>query len=229
MNLKPAFVLICSLAISVPAWAIERGYVFIGGGVNDASEEVVSFGPAGNMQTDSGSGTYLHGGIGFSPRQNLRLEAELGYRTNPIDGVSLLPTVPPIPGIGIAGASGDIESLSVLVNAWYDLSVGERWGLVLGGGVGAAQLSVDAYTLSTFPIVFNPPITTALYADDNEWVFAYQLGAGISFALSRRLDIDLSYRYFASSEAAFRDVTGRVFKADLIDNRVLFTLRYEME
>ena len=223
-------VLVGTLALSATAGAAGNGYAFFGGGTNSADEEVVSFGPAGNMRTDSGSsGTFWTGGLGYALQTNLRVEAELGYRTNPIDGVTLLPTVPPIAGIGIAGADGDIEALSLLVNAWYDIPVGKRWGLMLGGGIGAAQVSIDNYTLSTFPIVPSPPITTALYADDDDWVFAYQAGVGVNLGLTERLYVDLTYRYFATSDAEFRSEAGNAFEANLNDSRLLLTLRYAFD
>ena len=119
------------------------------------------------------------GALGIS-NQTGRVEAELGYRKNDFDELKGV-------GLGKADIDGDISSLSLMGNIYYDFSTEGGFYPVIGVGFGAAKIEAD--------------LDDAGNEDDT--VFAYQLILGGSFTSSVGLSIDLQYRYFATGDLYF--------------------------
>jgi opacity protein-like surface antigen len=112
----------------------------------------------------------------------LRLGGELSYRNSEVDRIDL-------EGIGsVHGSDGNVGALAMLFNVFIDLEMGGPVTPYLGGGIGFANLSID---------------DVPYYDDDDDTVFAYQVGAGLAFNVQRNLVIDLGYRYFGTDEADF--------------------------
>ena len=86
---------------------------------------------------------------------------------------------------------GELSEWSVMANALYDLSVTEKLSLTLGVGAGG-----DFAKLEFPPSLFQ----------DEQWNFAYQGIAGLSYALSRHLDLILTYRYLRVTSPEFADI-----------------------
>jgi OmpA-OmpF porin, OOP family len=76
--------------------------------------------------------------------------------------------------------TADFEEWSAMVNVLYDIPLTNGFALTLGGGAGGDFAQ------------FNIPIGGF---DDEEWNFAYQGIAGLSFELTNNLDLTLNYRY----------------------------------
>ncbi len=62
--------------------------------------------------------------------------------------------------------------------------------------------------------------------DNDDWVFAYQFGAGISYELSARTIVGLEYRLFATSDAELVNATGTTFDADYLSHNVGLFIRF---
>ena len=117
---------------------------------------------------------------------NIRAEGELAFRTNSIDDLSFLGFILP--------AEGNVSSLSIMVNGYYDFrSANSALIPYLGAGLGFANVTVDA---STFGIQL---------LDDNALVFAYQLMAGFAYDINPTTALTFGYRYFATSNPEFDD------------------------
>ncbi len=121
------------------------------------------------------TGWAIFGTLGYAFSNNFRAELEAGYRHNEIER---LREIAPVPGALSTG--GDLSEFTVMANLLYDIPLGQRLTLTIGGGVGAdqANLSVDA-----------------LGFDDDEWVFAYQGIAGLSYAIGDQTQLFVNYRY----------------------------------
>ncbi len=80
------------------------------------------------------------------------------------------------PGISAPISVGEIDTTVTggMVNAAYDIDV-----FYLLGGVGMANLEFDDGLVS-----------------DDETGFAWQIGAGVGYALDENMIVDLKYRYF---------------------------------
>ena len=91
------------------------------------------------------------------------------------------------------------DSWTVMANVWREHAVSDRLGVYGGGGIGAGgyRLTADDLTVS---------------GAGAESVFAWQVGAGITWRITPRATLDLGYRYLdlgvASTPLALGDGTA---------------------
>lgn len=98
---------------------------------------------------------------------------------------------------GTATTDGDITAFSLMANVWYDYQLGEGpVSLILGGGLGAAKLDFD-YSAR----ISVSSITTSTRGTADDWVFAWQAGAGLGFDLGNGMMLSAQYRYFSTGDA----------------------------
>jgi opacity protein-like surface antigen len=124
-----------------------------------------------NVELDVDDGVALTVAYGYKVNDNLRLEGEVAYQSN-----ELLK-------FGTTTASDDIDSLALLVNGYWDFTNDSSLTPFLSAGIGAAMVNVDERG-------FN----------DYDKVFAYQIGAGIGYAINERVTVECKYRYFATAD-----------------------------
>ncbi|MES1944848.1 OmpA/MotB [Salinisphaera sp. PC39] len=148
--------------------------------------------------------------LGYAHNNGWRTEIEARYALNDLDRVTLRE------GFGnqngeTRGADGEYTSTSLMANAWYEFNADGDWHPYLGGGVGAARLDYEA-------LDFN----------EDDMVFAYQVGAGISYDLTDYTSVSLGYRYFGTDDPSFS--TGSSDFQDLDSeyqqHAALLSLRY---
>lgn len=169
-----------------------------------------------DFTTEFDAGFGITGAMGYSWNQ-VRLEGEVSYRQNDIDSIEL--TSITLAGIGsftTAAAfegDGDVSALGFMVNGWYDFNTGSRWTPYLGIGVGTAQISINDASVTILGV--DVPL-----ADDDDWVFAYQAGAGITYEISPNVDISLGYRFFGTSDPDFTDVSGIPFDVEYMSHNI---------
>ena len=220
------FVMVSTLFFSLPSVLVagDRAYIFFKGGLNQPLVEIRAPSMYGIIETESAIGFYLGTGLGYKILQNMRLEAEAGYRTNSIDDVKIvMPEL--IVGTEITGAEGNFSSWCFLVNVWYDFPIGKQWLMHLGGGIGAVQSNLENFSLIISPVVPNPPSWKQLLANDKSWEFAYQARIGIAYLLSKRFIIDLDYSYFTTN-LNFVDVEGNKFGSEHRSGTYQLSARY---
>jgi opacity protein-like surface antigen/outer membrane protein OmpA-like peptidoglycan-associated protein len=158
-------------------------------------------------------------GYAFGP---LRFEGEVGYRRQGIDAL----TVGNDGGLGarlgkgsLTGASaspaGSVTALSFMANGLYDVAHVGPLTPYVGVGLGGAELSLNSLAVSGTTI-----------ANGSDFVFAYQGIAGIRYRLGDQLSLGVSYRYFATADASFKDASGVPFHAGYASHNVLLDLVY---
>jgi opacity protein-like surface antigen len=137
----------------------------------------------------------------------LRLEANASWRENDIDGLDA-------DGLDIE-ADGELGVLVGLANAYYDFDLGLPLRPYLGGGVGAARVSVDTDTGGLLDV------------DDEGWAFAWNLAAGLGYELGGGLELTGGYRYLRV-EGTDLDVDGggELDVDNYASHEVLLGLRY---
>src|SRR3954452_22525479 len=118
----------------------------------------------------------------------LALEGEVTYRENRLDKVKILG--------GHIDLGGDEHSWALMTNAYYNLHTGTAFTPYVGGGIGAAFLTISA-----------KPQGAADF-NDSETRFAYQAIAGVSYALTERVSLGIEYRYFATTDPSYSDNPG---------------------
>ncbi|MGD9830418.1 MAG: outer membrane protein, partial [Hyphomicrobiaceae bacterium] len=121
----------------------------------------------------------------------------------------------------------NIESYTMMVNAYFDLGTWGRITPYVGAGIGMAYNRVDKVYFT------NNPALTGIISGDSDLSFAWSLMAGLSFRLTERAILDVGYRYMDLGRAASgrADVTGtfvnpRAYFDDLGSHEVKVGLRY---
>jgi opacity protein-like surface antigen len=129
----------------------------------------------------------------------LRLEGELSYKHGEMKSITEQN------GTFNNNVDGRIGAVAFMGNMFVDLHNPGPITPYFGGGIGFAAL----HQSDTFAG------NSLFYADDNDAVFAYQVGGGLEVALNRMMSLDLGYRYFRTSEATFNQGTT-------LENRLRF-------
>ena len=154
----------------------------------------------GEFKYGMGNGLTALGAIGVRDRC-YRFEGEYGYQKNNVDKLYR--------PVGTSNWNGNIEVVSLLANAYWDIYTGESVKPYLTAGVGAARVQFESIGGLT---------------DEHDSVFAYQLGAGVAIPLTKGVKLDARYRYFSTAEFSLNDGA----QSRLSSNSVLLGLRFGM-
>ncbi|MEP9349406.1 outer membrane beta-barrel protein [Xanthobacter sp. KR7-225] len=154
-----------------------------------------------NPSPDYGAGWSFGGGFGYSFSGPFRVEGTIDY-------FSLGSTATVAGDVG-AGATVGLASL------YWDVGTFAGFTPYLGGGIGYGVVSLDA---------------PAGYAHGNDWGFAYSVSAGVSYAFSSVLSMDLGYRYVNLGSVGAPMPAGSIpLEVDgLSAHQVRLGLRYSM-
>lgn len=168
------------LAFSPSAYSAEGLYVSgnIGLAMPTDSDVTDSTEPGVTMDVESDDGLALGVAVGYG-FGNIRAEGEIAYQKNDLDKVSV--------GGESFDLSGDTSSLAFLLNGYYDFKNKSAFTPFISAGLGLAKVEIsDDEGL-----------------DEDDTVFAYQVGAGVGYAINEKVTLDLKYRYFATSDPEF--------------------------
>jgi opacity protein-like surface antigen len=147
----------------------------------------MDLGLEGEAEFDTGFGVLGAAGYGFDAfgSATVRVEAEIAYRQNDVDEIS-------VSGLGTAsGGDAEVSALSGMANLAVDIltwSIVEPYVMV---GIGVANVTLES---DDFDV------------DDDDTVFAYQAGAGLGFAVTETITLFTGYRYFATADPKVEDV-----------------------
>jgi len=115
-----------------------------------------------------------------------RIEAEVAYQKNDLDAADF--------GIASLSLGGDVSSLAVLVNGYYDFETGSPITPFLTVGFGIAKVDINDFSV---------PASGLPAVSDSDTEAAYQFGAGLGYQVSDRVTIDFAYRYFGTADLKF--------------------------
>lgn len=135
-----------------------------------------------------------------------RIELEYTRRSNPLNQVKFAE--------GSLNGGGNVVADSLLINFWGVFHNNSPWAPYVGLGLGAARMEASGLKVSGQPL-----------ADGSSSVFAYQLGTGIDFAMTKYLNLDLGYRFFSSSRPKFTEANGHKFGMDYYSHNAVLGLR----
>jgi opacity protein-like surface antigen len=94
-------------------------------------------------------------------------------------------------------AEGDLTTVYLLGNLWYELDVGGSVKPYIGGGIGAGFASSEIY------------YDNDDYGPGGDAVgLAYQIGAGVTFDVAEGVALDVGYRYKSIVGLEFDDLDG---------------------
>lgn len=138
------------------------------------------------FESDNGLALGVAAGYGFA--NNTRVEGEIAYQKNDLAKASA--------SGASAAITGDTSSLAFLFNGYYDFKNNSPFTTFITAGIGVAKVSVS-------------DISGGLtIRGDDDTVFAYQVGAGVGYAVTDKVTVDVKYRYFATSDPHFEISTA---------------------
>ena len=189
-----------AVIFSIPAVSLAQpamGPYFSGfiGATMPVDQDVSGFDLDDEVEFDTGIN--IGGTIGYD-YGFLRLEGEVSYKEAEMKRVT-----DRISGDTYRDIDGSIAATAFMANIFVDFHNQGPVTPYLGGGIGFAGLYQDDISGTSTTDGFR----TDLYRDDDDLVFAYQAGAGMEIAINRQFSLDLSYRYFGTSNATFNEDT----------------------
>jgi OmpA-OmpF porin, OOP family len=219
------FLFLSSIVWALPVAAQDNMYFKLSGGVNwmaDADYDVPVISPIVLTSTQA-MGPVVIGAIGKSFASGLKLEGELSYRSNDYDDIKATGTTT-VSGVTLTGTNvpvaltGDVTSISFMGNVVFDFAKDEKFHPFLLAGVGGAQISInDAASGGT------------AFADDDDFVVAYQLGAGLNYDVSDEMMIGISYRFFGTPNPEFTGSDGSTtFDMEYQSHSILLGITFKL-
>lgn len=138
--------------------------------------------------------------------EKFRIEGETIYQKNEFDIASFSGTEITL--------DGEISILSFLINGYFDYKTRSNFTPYAGGGLGISRIQVKDLSI---PISEGVDISCSM---DEDYIFTYQLGVGVGYAVMDDVSIDLNYRYLVPSDPDY-DTT----KAEFSSHNVYLGLR----
>ncbi|MDR6287503.1 MULTISPECIES: OmpA family protein [Inquilinus] len=217
-NLMYAAVGAAALLVAAPAMAQQYQatglYVGAGAGVNFRQEDSVDVrngSSSGFTGATEGKSKYNVGPAGDIylgyDWGSIRADAEVSLRNNDIDKGTF--------NNGVTFKNGNVRTIGIMANAYYDFDFGSPFVPYIGGGVGVALINAELKRGNG-----------GTHFNDFNTQFAYQGIAGVSYNFSPNLAANLEYRYLGNTSPKFKDA-GDSLKYDSSNNHtVLVGLRY---
>lgn len=134
----------------------------------------------GELSSDWG---FLIGGAVGRSFGSMRGEVELSYSENDFDKAKGRYTEGADTDRISDPVGGDTGTAMVLANLWYDFNRGAAFRPYVGGGAGLGFTDVSV------------KVDDLKLVDDDDLGFGFQLGAGMRYALTESVDLDVSYRF----------------------------------
>jgi opacity protein-like surface antigen len=192
------FVAICLFLFLSSSYALGADGTYVSGNIaiGFASDSDISETGFPTVEASFDTGFAIAGAIGTS-FNTFRFEGEISYQKNDFDEAKLMGEAVQL--------QGDMSALNFLVNGYYDFNTNSPWTPYLTAGLGLSKIDVNDLDV----VGGNDP------TDDDDIVFAYQLGAGIGYGISENLTIQAGYRYFATADPDFSGTEAEVASHDI--------------
>jgi opacity protein-like surface antigen len=142
-----------------------------------------SYGP---VSLDFDTGFSILGALGYSFGNGLSVELESGYLG--VDSAEVH-----LRGYGSADLDGEFRQVPIFANVLYTVDVTDVVGLYVGGGAGVVWSDAEIDGINGFGF------------DDvdlgDQWNFAAQAKAGVSFRITDAASLNVGYRFFYGKDA----------------------------
>lgn len=191
---------VCTFAFISSALAIEGMYVSGNVGAVILNHSDTTFGDLGSGRIGYDTGYAITAAVGRKV-DYVRLEGELSYSASDMEGGSGVIYSDDTKTVS-ASAGGDVQTLSFMLNTYFDIDTGTAFSPFIGGGVGVAKIDAKIWAKGTKE---EGGVVSSISesASDDDVVFAYQGIVGVAYAINANTSLDLSYRYFATSDPDF--------------------------
>jgi len=175
----------CVLAVffTAQAYSADGPYLSANLGLAALSDSDITNPGEESEELSYDTGWTLGAAVGYR-FNNVRVEGELSYQKNDADQLSQMGD--------ISDMKGDATSTALLVNGYYDFANESAFTPYISAGLGYAKVETnDMNVVGSSGSDFN----------EDDGVFAYQVGAGVGYAVNENVTLDLKYRYFATEDA----------------------------
>lgn len=201
------FALTNVMIFSTPLFAKDKETCYVSGNIgfaklsdSDVTNSTISDTTI-NMEFDNGLALGFAFGYDFG---NTRLEWDISHQKNNFEKASLS-------GYNSVDLTGNVTSLTLLMNGYYDFTNSSAFTPYITGGLGIATIEIKDWNISDSGLSsFNERCTA----------YAYQVGAGIGYAITEKITIDTKYRYFATEDLKFDGI-----KTEYANHNFLFGIR----
>jgi opacity protein-like surface antigen len=156
--------------------------------------------PAGFQSTGMGfdSSTSYDLGVGYKFNNWFRVDVTGEYRGNAnLHGSQFLVDGAGAPGTsGVDNYSGSKSEWVAMVNGYVDL--GTWWCMTpfIGAGVGTSRNTISGFRDDgIFNTGAGQAISSTFAGNGSKWNFAWALHAGVGYAVTRNVTVELAYRY----------------------------------
>ena len=206
-----AFLVLVSLSSHVDAQSLSGWYLGVSGGVNHKSEtrlESTQKAPTVNLMAASGASSSVNGSTSNATPYSIKTKqgnitvARIGYRFSPNWRAELEGAYAPskfksaLVGQSVnAVGQGKLNQSSAMMNVFYDILPTNKVHPFVGLGAGAIRSQID-YQGTNGPL-YNYAIRQTKTAP------AYQALAGLSWAITNKLNLDLTYRYQQATKSTY--------------------------
>lgn len=216
-------VMVAAVAAAAPARAAEGDWyasVFGGAMFLEDAHNLGNSNPL-DFTSSTKSGYNYRAAVGVYRAPQVRVEGEIGYRRASLDKLSinndggLGAAAGSAPLTGSQNASGHTTAISAMLNAYYDYDTGSAWRPYIDAGIGAARLTLKNVAASGVPVV-----------NSFDTVFAYQLGLGLGYEITKSLTLAVDYRYFTTLDPTFRDAAHNSFNSEFTSHNLSLGIRY---
>ncbi len=181
-----------------------------------STSEFTSDVSSGDMDFDSGLVYSVAAGVGLL---GLRVEGEATWERTDVDAIEydrLNLNNRPITGSRVnrindrLDLDGTRTTVGLMANAWYDFDLGMGLAPYLGGGLGVNYVRYDIdlpeeLSGSLAAQLGLPPssarVLNEIGGESGDWVFAYQVGAGLGYRLRDSLVLHVGYRYMGATDS----------------------------
>jgi outer membrane protein OmpA-like peptidoglycan-associated protein len=176
-----------------------RAQIFYLGGeagwsvLENESDRAPGFAPV-RKRFDSGFAAGARAGYEWGP---WRFEEEYAYRRTDLSGFR-------VGGVPAVGARGNRQAHAIMTNVLYDINLPTLgWPVTphVGAGVGAVNV-IDRARSTNFGVV----------SRGQDWEFGYQAIAGVRYAVTPNVALDLDYRYLATTDLSLRGPAAPAIK-----------------
>ena len=196
------------------------------------------------VKTEHDTGFKIGGVFGRHFDSGLRIEGELFFARARVSklthtGISLSVLPQPLELEVPVPVSGSVDQLGAMANVWYDIDIGDAWTPYVGGGLGFIRVDQSDLSFDTDALKdglgrqaqANQALGAALQeledvevptASATDTAFAWQLGAGVGYALSDTATLQLGYRLQAVDGLEFSGRNAMVSTMAETDLRVHF-------
>jgi opacity protein-like surface antigen len=183
----------CAMLLLISSFANSAEGPYVSGNLGLAiprdSDVTDSTLPGITLDIASDSGLAVGGAVGYGIYNN-RFEGEITYHKNDLDKASLF-------GADV-NITGDTSCLALLLNGYLDFMNETAYTSFITAGLGFAKIEINDFYV---------PGSGLPSESDDDTVFAYQVGAGVGYAVNEKITIDVKYRYFATADLEFDTTT----------------------